>query len=252
MNAKWIGQVNEPLICTPLVAKTHEGILAELHGILVKKPDMVEWRADCFDCVGSTPAVLALARAVKELADSLPVIFTIRSQPEGGQPTGLSADEVIELKTVICRETKLEYVDCELGNTPENLRKLRQTANEHSTRLIMSVHHFDHTPETDAMLQKLQEAEAAGADVAKLAVMPRNLEDVLRLLTVTLAAKRMLRIPVITVSMGGCGAMSRLVGGVFGSAVTFAIGESSSAPGQIPIEDLRCALNILHKAMGTN
>jgi 3-dehydroquinate dehydratase-1 len=39
--------------------------------------------------------------------------------------------------------------------------------------------------------------------------------------------------------------MSRLASGVFGSALTFAVGESSSAPGQIPIEELRAVLETL-------
>ena len=94
------------------------------------------------------------------------------------------------------------------------------------------------------------EVEKLDADVAKVAVMPQKLEDVLTLMQATLAASRELRIPVISMSMGAWGALSRLFGGVFGSALTFAVGAASSAPGQVPIEDVRAALALLRKSMG--
>jgi 3-dehydroquinate dehydratase-1 len=40
-----------------------------------------------------------------------------------------------------------------------------------------------------------------------------------------------------------------MIGGVFGSSLTFAIGQTSSAPGQIPIEDLRSVMSIIQKAI---
>jgi len=69
-------------------------------------------------------------------------------------------------------------------------------------------------------------------------------------LEVTLEAKNTLAIPVITVSMGSCGVASRLLGGVFGSAVTFAVGKESSAPGQIPIDEMKTVLDVIHKSVG--
>jgi len=45
---KIVGEGEQPLVCTPLVAKTQETILAELNNILEKNPDMIEWRAGYF------------------------------------------------------------------------------------------------------------------------------------------------------------------------------------------------------------
>lgn len=64
------------------------------------------------------------------------------------------------------------------------------------------------------------------------------------------SGRKKLRIPLISMSMGPYGAMTRLFGWTFGSALTFAVGASSSAPGQVPIEDLNTALAILQKSMG--
>jgi len=49
--------------------------------------------------------------------------------------------------------------------------------------------------------------------------------------------------------MGPLGAVTRLLGGVFGSSLTFAVGATASAPGQIPIEDLQTVLAIIQKSM---
>jgi len=79
--------------------------------------------------------------------------------------------------------------------------------------------------------------------------MPRNLEDVLVLLQSTLQSSDKLRIPLISMSMGAYGSLTRMFGWVFGSSVSFAVGESSSAPGQVPIENLNAVLQVLHKSL---
>jgi 3-dehydroquinate dehydratase-1 len=50
-------------------------------------------------------------------------------------------------------------------------------------------------------------------------------------------------------SMGPFGSLTRLFGWAFGSALTFAVGASSSAPGQVPVEDLNTVLAILQRSM---
>lgn len=80
--------------------------------------------------------------------------------------------------------------------------------------------------------------------------MPQKLEDVLTLLSLTLDAQKYLRIPVISIAMGEYGSLTRMFSWVFGSAVTFAVGENSSAPGQVPIEDLKTVLAVTQKGLG--
>lgn len=250
MKAKVIGEGSKPLICTPLVGKTKEIILAELSNVLIKKPDIIEWRADFFEGIANTNEVIAIAKEIKEIVGNIPIIFTIRSIREGGQPIALSDSEAIELNAAICTDTSVEYVDCELSNTPEHFEQLRKVAQANGAKVIASFHNFDCTPSQDVLNEKFTQAELKGADVAKVAVMPQSLEDVITLFSVTLAAKNRLKIPVISMSMGGLGAVTRMFGGVFGSAVSFAVGQSSSAPGQVPIEDLNTVFHIVDRSMG--
>ena len=89
-----------------------------------------------------------------------------------------------------------------------------------------------------------------GVDVPKIAVMPQNKKDVITLLAATEEmftnyADR----PIITMSMAGTGAISRLSGEAFGSALTFGAVGKVSAPGQINVEDLKTVLNIVHTSL---
>ena len=89
-----------------------------------------------------------------------------------------------------------------------------------------------------------------GVDVPKIAVMPQNKKDVITLLAATeeMYTNYSDR-PIITMSMAGTGAISRLSGEVFGSALTFGAVGKVSAPGQINVEDLKTVLNIVHASL---
>lgn len=245
-----ISEGTTPMVCAPVVGKDEESIFSELKKILLKNPDIIEWRVDFFEDIGNTDDVVRIGNRLKEIAGATPIIFTIRAVREGGQQISLSEEDIVNLDIAICRETAIEYVDYELSNQLEHMKQLKKAAMLYHTKIIGSFHNFDRTPSKELLAQKFTEAEQSGADVAKIAVMPQCLEDVLVLLEATLAAKRRLTIPLITMSMGGDGAISRIIGGVFGSSLSFAVGAKSSAPGQIPIEDLRTALAIVERSMG--
>ncbi len=252
MKPRMIGEGKLPLICTPLVGKTREAVLEELAVVLPKGPDAIEWRADFFAALTDASAVLALAQEISKAAAGRVVIFTVRSQREGGQPIALSDRAAIELAALLCEKTGIHYVDCELSSSSRDIEYLRDAAHAHGKLVIASFHDFGGTPDRAALRQKFLAAVAHGLDVAKVAVMPRSLEDVLVLLGATLEAKQTLKIPLITMSMGGYGAISRMVGGVFGSSLSFAVGQSASAPGQVPIEELRSVLEIVERSRGAS
>jgi 3-dehydroquinate dehydratase-1 len=59
------------------------------------------------------------------------------------------------------------------------------------------------------------------------------------------ARRQHLKIPLVAISMGSLGAISRIAGGLFGSDITFASGIKASAPGQLPLDDLKKAWKAL-------
>ena len=99
----------------------------------------------------------------------------------------------------------------------------------------MSYHNFSQTPPIKELVDICLEMDALHADILKIAVMPQKPEDVLALLEATCIVRRCTQKPVISMSMGRWGALSRVAGTLFGSCATFASIDKVSAPGQFSI-----------------
>lgn len=237
-----------PAICAPLVARTRTGLLAEVEFVTAKQPDLLEWRVDFFERLGDREEVLAAAADLRSRAGGIPILFTRRSRREGGEEIALDEAQVLEVYQAVCESGNVDLVDFEMDNEPAHVEQVRDLARRCGLPLVLSFHDFQRTPDEGTLAARFAQAQRLGADVAKIAVMPAAMEDVHRLLGATLQASRTLGIPVIAMAMGPLGAVSRLCGGVFGSALTFAVGASSSAPGQMPIADVRAGLDILRRA----
>ncbi|SFO93137.1 type I 3-dehydroquinate dehydratase [Salibacterium halotolerans] len=229
----------QPSLCLPMTAGTESGLLEELVSAQQKKPDLLEWRADFFEDLSDPEQVERTAARIRGSLKDVPLLFTIRSKAEGGQNTSLSETDKIELYRRLCSGGYVDMIDYEWRQDQMKRRDVQTVCSEHGVIFVVSFHDFSSTPPEDDMLTILKDMESAGADAAKLAVMPETMDDVLSLLKVTRAAQNQLDVPVITMSMGKMGVVSRIAGWQFGSLFTFAAGSSSSAPGQIPIDVMR-------------
>ncbi len=227
-----------PYICTPLTGKNKEEIMEELDLVLPEKPDFLEWRADFLHKLDDLPYVFSVLEGISEKSN-LPLLFTIRSIHEGGEQISLSEEQKVKLISEVCKSNAVSLIDYEVSSHPEYIRELRNVSEKHGKRLILSYHNFSRTPSEEEMLKKLFLAEFYGADIAKAAVMPETKDDVLKLLQVTNDASKALEIPLITMSMGSLGAISRMIGWAYGSILTFGSGLEASAPGQIPVRKLK-------------
>ena len=244
-----IGDADLPLIITPLVGRNSTEIADELAAIVPKRPDMLEWRIDFFAAIADTAVVLQTALAIRAAAAGIPVLLTRRNVTEGGQPLPIAEPVVVALYETACQARCVELIDYELSNAPEDLARLRRVSKDNGIAMVMSYHNFQLTPAAEVLQAKFALAQQLGADVGKVAVMPQDPADVLTLLGATYKARQDLSIPLISMSMGGLGSLSRMVGWVYGSAATFAVGKSSSAPGQVAIDDLRTVLARLRQSV---
>lgn len=228
-----------PLICVPLVAQTLTDLLSDAKAVVSQHPDVIEWRVDHFMDVGSPNSVVSAGRALREITGDIPLIFTFRSSAEGGHPVSLSPQAVDALRLAAADGLPFEFHDIEMRSSETLTAEVIRRVHACGGRVILSAHDFEGTPNEDVLESLFRRAHQLGADVAKVAVMPQSPDDVLRLLTVTRRMSQMLPIPIISMSMGALGVVSRIFGGVFGSTLTFATSAGQSAPGQLPIEDLR-------------
>lgn len=234
------------LICMPLLAAKKPDLLKKAAAIKQLNPDLLEWRIDAYDHVQDIDHSLDTLAELRVHFSDTPLVFTCRIHSQGGLKK-LASDQRHHLLTAAMTSGNLDIVDIELCNEADFVQSIMETARKSSVRVILSYHNFDITPDETTIFDTLFKARDLGADIAKVAVMPRGDHDVLTLLSATLKARQHgLKIPAITMSMGHQGRLTRLAGGLFGSDVTFASGITSSAPGQMPIENLRQAMAALY------
>ena len=241
--------------------------------------DVLELRVDLLEEAGALAApapldaataaaqVLECLRGLREAIDTTdgadagsPVLLTCRTAAEGGRAQlddtayGSLLRSVLDGLADWTPERRPAAIDVEVqrGCLPQVCAQ----AHALSIDVVASFHDFEATPADEALEEVLARMAREGADLAKIAVWPTSADDVARLLGVCARAtagageRSGLGVPVAAMSMGALGAVSR-VAPAFGSALTFAVvpdeqGQArASAPGQLPIQDVRRCLELL-------
>ena len=259
-----------PKIIVPIVATSEEEAIKQAELIRAKKPDIVELRLDYLwkgqmellktenpDRIQATimiTNITDICEAVYEvlnpgkpgsntsahmdMADTIDILATFRTLEEGGE-CAIHPMDYIDLNNAMMEIGKAKYIDVELRTDEATIKDFVAHAHEMGCEVVVSHHDFQKTPSVQEMCDTLETMQKLGADIAKIAVMPNNMMDVANLLSATAQMNLELEIPIITISMGKLGEVSRVYGGEFGSYATFATCGESSAPGQIDIEDLK-------------
>ena len=235
-----------PKIAAPIFGRTSEDIFRSARIVAAAPCDIAEWRADYFDGIFDRAAQLRILVALHDILGEKPLLFTFRTAKEGGIQEAFPA-AYIDLTVAAAKSGCVHAVDLEISTGDDLVRDCIGAAHRAGVAVIGSRHDFLATPPKDTLIAWLRKAQDLDADVAKIAVMPQSSADVLTLLQATNEmychyADR----PIATMSMSALGAVSRLCGETFGSALTFGVADQSSAPGQLPVAELRAALTFLH------
>lgn len=206
--------------------------------------DVLEIRLDLLG-IRNQETAAEIIRKVKSETE-LPVIITNRSSNEGGKWKGEEAERIGLIKDLLSLKDGPDAVDIELSADKDERDNAVKAAKTHGRTVIISSHDFSKTPSFQEMKATLEEAFLAGADIAKLAVMPHSMRDILDLLEATLDARDAGR-TVCTIAMGKLGKHTRVIAPFYGSVLTYASVEStmSAAPGQLPIDELKKVMELL-------
>lgn len=230
---------NQARVCVPVMGKTTEEVLQQLKSVVEMEPDIIEWRGDFFE-TDNNEGYLNVLKQMKDVNENIPVIFTIRTDSEGGNKK-IGWNEYCDLCLFIAekgKEFNVEFVDVEVFKD-DKANELINSLHEKGMNVIGSNHHFDKTPDKEEMMKILSTIEKSGADVCKLAVMPRDKKDVEVLIEASKETDEKIKAPIITMSMGELGAVTRVIPKITKTSVTFAAGVSASAPGQPGIKVVR-------------
>lgn len=226
--------LKRPEICVPIVAPFRDAILREAKEAAAAPVGMAEWRVDYF--AGYEKEILGVIEELKKILGEKKLIVTLRTEYEGGEPNG-SRFSYFPLIKEIRVQGVADFVDVEIMRDEKTLAALISETSDSPVRVIGSYHDFEKTPDADFIENMLVRARKLGCDTGKFACMPQGKEDVDTLLNATVAVKKQIpEFPLITMSMGAEGVVSRLYGGLYGSEVSFGCMQQVSAPGQISYE----------------
>lgn len=238
-----------PKICVSIIGANLGQICEEAEHIKTLPADLVEWRADFFEEIRDPTAISRALKEIKNILPELLLMATFRNKIEGGHQE-ITPVEYAMINKEIITSGLVDLVDIELVTEESIVLELVANAKENKVRIIVSSHDFEKTPSIDSLVSRLLKAAELGADIPKLAVMATCPKDVLDLMEATRQVAEDHGVgPLITMSMGGIGTISRLSGEIFGSAITFGSAKKASAPGQVDAIELKKILELLHKSL---
>lgn len=234
-----------PKICIPIVGENEEEIIAQAVRIRSYPCDLAEFRADWYVGVFDHDRHASLLCSLRETLGEIPVLFTFRTKAEGGRQE-IAYDSYRDLLLSVSRNRMVDLIDVE-GFFQSDVPDLVQEIQAQGLPVILSWHDFDKTEEKDQLISRMKVLQDMGADLVKIAVMPRCKEDVRTLMAATwIMSDQYARVPLVTMAMADIGRISRVCGEWTGSCMTFGSAGQSSAPGQLDASDLDGLLNLFH------
>jgi 3-dehydroquinate dehydratase type I len=197
--------------------------------------DMVEIRLDCLEKYAGPEKLREIVK---------PLIVTCMPASEGGKFSGTEEER---MKILFEAVQYADYVSLELSIKKDQRERILYEARTRDTKVIATYHDYKKTPSTKEIKEILKKEKKTGADIAKVAFMANDYGDVMNLMSVLL--ENDIGIPIIAVSLGEYGKISRILGPLLGSYLTFASPAKGqeAAPGQLTVEELHTVFDILSK-----
>lgn len=212
-------------IAIPIFQAKKEDVIKVAEDCIEKGADVLEFRIDALD----NPNFKDIQEIIEEI--NFPMIATNRISSEGGSFKGTEEERIdILLKCA----PLVDYVDIELQSDDKYIKQIHDTG----VTTIVSYHDFHKTPEINEIMYIVEKEQKLG-DIAKVAFMPNDLDDTLKILAILSHCEN-----TISISMSDLGSYTRVMASKFDSPITFAAGTDVTAPGQIDIETMKSLLNM--------
>ncbi|WP_034711110.1 type I 3-dehydroquinate dehydratase [Acinetobacter beijerinckii] len=223
----------------PITAKTKEQAIAQAKVIAANQDaDLAEFRIDLLDFAADSKQVIALGHELKKILATKPMIATIRTHNEGGKLTISDADYGKTYQAYL-KQPFMDMLDVEMFRDQQVVKNTVKLAHDKKVLIVMSNHDFQKTPSEDEIVKRLLKQDELGADILKIAVMPQSKQDVFTLMNATLKVSQQSKKPLLTMSMGKLGTISRIATANMGGSFSFGMIGEASAPGQIDVTQLK-------------
>ena len=238
----------KPLICIPVVGRQQEEILGAAKEAVRQGTAILEWRMDWYSQIDDWGRTQEVLEELAALCKDTVLLCTFRSRQQGGERE-IPEEKYIALLSGIAQSGCADLVDVEAKELSDP-KGVIESLHRQKAAVLASQHYFSHTPKVGELEEDLCWMKGLGADIGKVAVMPQRNTDVLRLMEATMRMKeRYPAYPVVTMAMGRLGLLSRISGQIFGSCITFGTLGKSSAPGQLPREEVAAILDRIAESL---
>ena len=191
--------------------------------------DILEFRADQLYQQGREVLTNSLIE-MKEF--QLPIIATIRK----GEGYNFGEPERLELFKQLIPE--VDAIDIELKT--EIRDEVVEIAKSHNKSVMISEHNLTETPPDEEIEKLLFDSVSSGADITKIVLFANSPDDIARLMSFTF--KHCEQHPLVTISLGNLGTISRIIAPLFGSCLSYGYIEKPVAPGQASLASINNAL----------
>lgn len=199
------------MYCIPIVGPTLQDIKNQVN-LAIPFADILEFPLDLYS-----------EFSLKDLSIPIPFMFSCQHKTE----------EEIELFA----KMKPDYFQLNIDKNATFIQRLKNRFPEIKW-IISSYHNFEKTPDD---LSSLLKSMPEGADLYKIACMANSTLDALKMLCFIKENR-----PLLGISMGEKGSISRILGPIYGAPFTFTplSEEEKTALGQIPIKEFNSTYNI--------
>ena len=219
-------------ICVSILPKNIADALEFIGKAEKEGADFIEVRMDALE---ETRNLSDLPKSTK-----IPLIATNKLQSERGYFAG---SEVERQQTLInAAKAGFAYVDVDFFSSKRNetLSKLKQLC----AKTFVSYHKYDGILSISALENILDEQINSGADICKIVLTARQIEDNSNLSFVSFASTKA---KLVCFCMGEQGKTSRLLSPALGAFFTFAAldNNSQTAAGQMTIKEMKAAYRLL-------
>lgn len=209
------------VICGPTINEAREQVKKAS-----ARADILEFRIDQFHF-----ANLGSIASIKD-STHLPVIFTLRKRSQGGEFSGDEQERLQMIKKLIALRPAYIDLEYDLRDYYDEIMAMSP-----ETKLICSYHDFEHNlKDFHSLLEIMRHGAVA---IYKIAAIAYSTIDALRMLKF-IRDTRKKGIQIVGISIGDYGLPTRVLGPIFGSAITYAAVSDNhkTAPGQLTVEEL--------------
>jgi 3-dehydroquinate dehydratase-1 len=164
-----------------------------------------------------------------------PLLLTLRNQKKEGAVKEFS--NVFKMQIITAALPLVDMVDIELSSPL--LKQVVAAVRKSKKKVIVSSHHLQGMPRSLEVIFK--KSLSTRADIVKIAAQAKTFDDVMTMINFT---HRHRKHPLITMSLGPLGAISRLLLPAAGSLYTYTFLHKPTASGQVDVATLKSHLKV--------